>query len=86
MRIYTRKGDKGNTSLIYGERVPKSDLHVEAYGTCDEANSMIGRAPSFLDKEDRVEKDVLMEQMQRSQTILFHVGAKLAIPTDREVA
>lgn len=42
MRIYTRSGDKGETSLIYGKRVAKNDLRVEAYGTCDEANAMIG--------------------------------------------
>ncbi|GGK08017.1 ATP--cob(I)alamin adenosyltransferase [Lentibacillus kapialis] len=86
MRIYTRKGDKGKTSLIYGERVPKSDLRVEAYGTCDEANSMIGLALSFLDKEEWEDKDVFLEQMRRSQTILFHVGAELATPNDKEVA
>ena len=48
-RIYTRSGDKGLTSLVYGKRVPKNDLRVEAYGTCDEANSMIGLASSLLE-------------------------------------
>lgn len=85
MRIYTRKGDKGTTSLVYGKRVPKNDLRVEAYGTCDEANSMIGLALSFLDKEKWAEKDVFMEKMHRVQTILFHVGAELATPSDKEV-
>ncbi|ALX48948.1 cob(I)yrinic acid a,c-diamide adenosyltransferase [Lentibacillus amyloliquefaciens] len=85
MRIYTRKGDKGQTSLISGKRVPKNDLRVEAYGTCDEANSMIGLALSFLDNEDWVGKDAFLEQMHRAQTILFHVGAELATPTDKEV-
>lgn len=47
MRIYTRSGDKGTTSLVYGARVPKDDPRVEAYGTCDEANSFIGLAVSF---------------------------------------
>ncbi|GAB3042445.1 cob(I)yrinic acid a,c-diamide adenosyltransferase [Virgibacillus ainsalahensis] len=84
-RIYTRSGDKGETSLIYGKRVAKNDLRVEAYGTCDEANSMIGMALSFLDNEDWDEKDVFIEKMHRVQTILFHVGAELATPNDKEV-
>lgn len=85
MRIYTKKGDKGTTSLVYGSRVAKNDLRVEAYGTCDEANSMIGLALSFLDKEDWAEKAAFMDQMHRVQTILFHVGAELATPVDKEV-
>lgn len=52
MRIYTRSGDKGTTALVYGSRVPKNDLRVEAYGTCDEANSMIGLALSHLNDTD----------------------------------
>src|SRR5699024_225758 len=48
MRIYTRSGDKGTTSLVYGKRVAKTDSRVEAYGTCDEANSMIGLALSYI--------------------------------------
>jgi len=86
MRIYTRSGDKGTTSLVYGERVPKNDLRVEAYGTCDEANSMIGLALSFLENEEWAEKALFLERMQRVQTILFHVGSELATPNDREVA
>ena len=43
-RIYTRGGDKGETSLGDGRRVPKHDLRVEAYGTVDEANAVIGLA------------------------------------------
>ena len=85
MRIYTRSGDKGKTSLIYGKRVAKNDLRVEAYGTCDEANSMIGLALSFLDNEEWEEKQAFLEKMHRVQTILFHVGAELATPSDKEV-
>lgn len=85
MRIYTRSGDKGTTSLVYGTRVPKNDLRVEAYGTCDETNSMIGLALSFLENEEWTEKDVFLTKMHRIQTILFHVGAELATPNDREV-
>jgi cob(I)alamin adenosyltransferase len=85
MRIYTRSGDKGTTSLVYGTRVPKHDLRVEAYGTCDETNSMIGLALSYLDNEEWTEKDLFLETMYRVQTILFHVGSELATPSDREV-
>ena len=86
MRIYTRSGDKGKTSLIYGQRVAKNDLRVEAYGTCDEANSMIGLALSFLENVEWAEKDVFLKTMHRVQTILFHVGAELATPSDKEVS
>ncbi|WP_079478429.1 cob(I)yrinic acid a,c-diamide adenosyltransferase [Halobacillus salinus] len=85
MRIYTRSGDKGETSLIYGQRVPKDDLRVEAYGTCDEANSAIGVALSHLKKEDWEGKDAFMDNMKRIQTVLFHVGAELATPKGKDV-
>lgn len=85
MRIYTRSGDKGTTSLVYGKRVAKNDLRVEAYGTCDEANSMIGLALSFID-EDWAEKEAFLKIMHRVQTIIFHVGAELATPHERKVA
>ena len=42
MKIYTKKGDSGNTGLIGGTRVPKSSLRIEAYGTIDELNSWVG--------------------------------------------
>jgi len=85
LRIYTRSGDKGKTSLIYGERVPKNDLRVEAYGTCDEANSIIGMAVSFLENETWDGKAGFLENLHRIQTIIFHVGAELATPKDKEV-
>ncbi|MFA1822041.1 cob(I)yrinic acid a,c-diamide adenosyltransferase [Virgibacillus oceani] len=85
-RIYTRAGDKGQTSLVYGRRVAKNDVRVEAYGTCDEVNSMIGWGLSFLNNEIFEGKDNFLEKMHRVQTILFHVGAELATPTDKEVA
>ncbi|MFD1850489.1 cob(I)yrinic acid a,c-diamide adenosyltransferase [Oceanobacillus bengalensis] len=85
-RIYTRSGDKGLTSLVYGERVPKNDLRVEAYGTCDEANSFIGLAVSFLEQEEWDGKEEFLETMHRVQTIMFHVGAELSTPKGKEVA
>lgn len=86
MKIYTRSGDKGTTSLVYGSRVAKNDLRVEAYGTCDETNSMIGLALSFLAEEEWDGKEEFLTRMHRVQTILFHVGSELATPEDKEVA
>ncbi|MDV2581885.1 cob(I)yrinic acid a,c-diamide adenosyltransferase [Alkalibacillus haloalkaliphilus] len=86
MRIYTRSGDKGETSLIFGKRVKKNDLRVEAYGTCDEANSMIGLGRSHLTNEEFEGKQQVVEALHQVQTILFHVGAELATPQDKEVA
>lgn len=86
MRIYTRSGDKGTTALVYGKRVEKTDLRVEAYGTCDEANSIIGQAVSFLDDVTWGDKVSFLNTIHRVQTILFHVGAELSTPKEREVA
>lgn len=86
MRIYTRSGDKGTTSLVYGSRVAKDDIRVEAYGTVDELNSSIGTATSLLQAEVWDGKEAFTRILHTMQTILFHVGAELATPTDREVA
>jgi len=50
--MYTRSGDKGETGLFSGERVPKDSLRVEAYGTVDELSSWIGYARSLTDDKD----------------------------------
>ncbi|API91269.1 ATP--cob(I)alamin adenosyltransferase [Virgibacillus pantothenticus] len=85
MRIYTRSGDKGKTSLIYGERVNKNDLRVEAYGTCDEVNSMIGLAISFLEEKSFPKKTTVIQELISVQTLLFYVGSELSTPADKEV-
>lgn len=85
MKIYTKSGDKGTTSLVYGDRVSKNDMRVEAYGTCDEANSMIGLAVSLLKQEDILNKNEVMDAFHKIQTELFHVGAELATPTGKKV-
>lgn len=85
MKIYTKTGDKGSTSLIYGSRVSKNDPLVEAYGTCDEANSMIGLALSYLQNEFFEENDQIQAAFHQIQTTLFHVGAELATPAGKEV-
>jgi cob(I)alamin adenosyltransferase len=85
MKIYTKTGDKGTTSLIYGQRVAKNDLRVEAYGTCDETNSMIGLALSHLKEENFQGKEIIQQIYHKIQTNLFHVGAELATPKGKEV-
>ena len=51
MKIYTKTGDQGNTSLIGGTKVPKSHLRIEAYGTVDELNSYIGLCKDLITDE-----------------------------------
>ncbi len=72
VKIYTRRGDQGETGLFYGDRVSKTDPRCEAYGTIDEAVSALGLARA-LSQSKRV-KDIL-KQMQRE---LFTVGGELA--------
>ena len=74
-KIYTRTGDKGDTGLVGGIRRPKYDLRVEAYGTVDEANSMIGIARCHT--RDKAAWD---EMLKRIQHDLFDLGADLATP------
>ena len=77
-KIYTRGGDKGETSLGDGNRVKKHDLLVEAYGTVDEANSMIGLARIETAK---LPDDGLADAMlKRIQNDLFDLGADLCTP------
>ena len=78
-RIYTRGGDKGETSLGRGERVAKHDPRVEAYGTVDETNSVIGLARAAIErtvKNDAVRAHV-DEMLKRIQNDLFDLGADL---------
>jgi len=74
VKIYTRTGDAGETSLFGGTRVPKNDARIEAYGTVDELNSFLGvaRASAIPSDVDGV--------LQQVQTDLFEIGAHLASP------
>ena len=76
-RIYTRGGDKGETSLGDGTRVPKHDLRVTAYGTVDEANAVIGIAR--LHTSSMLEVDAMLARIQND---LFDLGADLCTPED----
>src|SRR5438045_1455657 len=74
-RIYTRGGDKGDTSLGDGSRVPKQSLRVEAYGTVEEANAAIGLAR--LHAAADAEADTMLARIQND---LFDLGADLCTP------
>ena len=74
MKIYTKTGDRGTTSLIGGKRVSKANLRVCAYGSVDELNSILGVLRSKL--TDESEKEILFE----IQNSLFTVGVLLATP------
>lgn len=76
MKLYTKTGDKGKTSLI-GGKADKDHLRVEAYGTLDEANSFIGLAQSYLKAEEALFQDVLSE-LTAIQHELFDCGSDLA--------
>ena len=76
MKIYTKTGDKGKTSLFGGTRVSKADDRIEAYGTIDELNSYLGLIRDI--QTDTSRKEVLKEIQDR----LFTIGAHLA--TDKE--
>lgn len=74
VRIYTRTGDQGQTSII-GGRVDKDDIRVQAYGTVDEVNSFVGLAMAELDPKQF--KDIL-EDLEKIQHELFDCGGDLA--------
>jgi len=78
-RIYTKGGDKGETSLGRGERVAKHDPRVEAYGTVDEANSVIGLARSAVERtlKNDAHRTHIDEMLKRIQNDLFDLGADL---------
>jgi cob(I)alamin adenosyltransferase len=74
-RIYTRGGDRGETSLGDGSRVPKLDPRVVAYGAVDELNSQLGLVLALPDFDPE-----LREPLQRIQNELFDLGADLSVP------
>jgi len=78
MKIYTKTGDKGTTSLYGGTRVPKHNLRIEAYGTADELNSYIG-----LIRDQKVDNRS-SKTLIKIQNEIFTLGAMLATPPDKE--
>jgi cob(I)alamin adenosyltransferase len=72
-KIYTKTGDKGQTSLFGGKRLAKSDLRIEAYGTVDELNATVGYLSELLDDKAMVQTLFIV------QNKLFNIGSKLAV-------
>src|ERR1700746_1864985 len=88
-RIYTRSGDRGLTALVGGARVAKESGRLEAYGTIDELNSIVGLGGSSLPGyRRRFGKDYgwYSESLRRIQNELFDVGSELATPPPAEYA
>ncbi|HVA99410.1 MAG TPA: cob(I)yrinic acid a,c-diamide adenosyltransferase [Bacteroidia bacterium] len=72
MKIYTKTGDKGQTSLIGGTRVPKNHIRIQAYGTVDELNSFIGLV------RDQITEEHTQKLLIEIQDRLFTIGSSLA--------
>ena len=86
-RIYTRTGDKGMTALVGGRRVPKEAGRLEAYGTIDELNSIVGIVRTYLPSyREPLGADFTWyaETLRRIQNELFDVGSELATPPEAE--
>lgn len=82
-RVYTRSGDQGETGLVGGRRVPKDDVRIEAYGTIDELNSVVGLARVFNGQTAATPaRDRLESVLKRLQNELFDLGSELATPPD----
>jgi len=83
-RVYTRTGDNGETALVGGKRLPKDSPRIEAYGTIDELNSIVGLARVF--NEERLRKGkahrFLDGILRKIQDELFDLGSELATPPD----
>lgn len=83
-KIYTKTGDRGETSLFTGQRIPKNDPFIEAIGTVDELNCSLGVAISILG-EGQEELVAVRSQLETIQRALFEVGAALATPRTRAI-
>ncbi|GBF74772.1 hypothetical protein PA598K_03139 [Paenibacillus sp. 598K] len=81
MKLYTRTGDKGQTSLI-GGRVAKDDARVEAYGTLDELNAFVGQAAALAIRHPELQ--VMAEQLETIMQELFDCGSDLAYADEKQ--
>ena len=83
-RVYTRRGDRGETDLVGGERTRKDSPRIEAYGTIDELNAVLGvvRAVNASDGRGNGARRELDAVLRRLQNELFDLGAELATPPD----
>jgi cob(I)alamin adenosyltransferase len=80
MKIYTKKGDTGETSLFGGSRISKHDIRIDAYGSVDELNSHIGLIRDLLNEAE------IKDSLKTIQSFLFVIGASLATdPTKKNI-
>ncbi len=77
MKIYTKTGDKGETSLYGGTRISKASARVESYGNIDELNAFIGVAKCEISNEK------ILNQLKKIQFDLFTLGSESATPVDK---
>ncbi len=77
-KIYTKTGDKGETALLGGTRVPKNHIRIEAYGTVDELNSWLGNIKDSVGEQ-------FAEELYRIQNYLFTVGSHLASTPSKDI-
>ena len=77
MKIYTKKGDLGQTSLFGGTKLPKSHIRINAYGTIDELNSWLGLI------RDQIELKEVRQELHDIQNNLFDIGSSLASDPDK---
>jgi cob(I)alamin adenosyltransferase len=78
-KIYTKSGDKGETSLFGGKRLPKDHLRIEAYGTIDELNACLGLVRDGVPKKNQLLRDFL----KHTQDTLFTIGSNLAMDPEK---
>src|SRR5262249_44299149 len=83
-RVYTRRGDHGETDLVAGKRVPKDSPRIDAYGTVDELNAALGvvRAVHGAEPARSPKRREVEDILRRLQNELFDVGAELATPPE----
>ncbi len=81
-KVYTRTGDKGETSLVGGRRAPKDDARIESYGTVDELNSIIGIARTLALREEGFQWERFCLILRTVQQKLFDLGSELATHQD----
>jgi cob(I)alamin adenosyltransferase len=83
-KVYTRTGDKGETALVGGKRVAKDALRIEAYGTIDELNSIVGLARAFNQEklDENAARRFLEVTLREIQDELFDLGSELATPPE----
>src|ERR1700722_5944706 len=79
LKIYTKTGDKGQTGLLGGTRVPKHHIRIEAYGTVDELNSWIGMLRDSINEEPLIANNQqIISILVETQDRLFTIGSSLA--------